>query len=306
MNYRYLVVPLVVVVLAGCKVEIKVPEGGSIISSTGIYGCAEFETCTLDIDHIYFTEDLTAVPKQGYEFRWWRKGDGSFCGGNRDTKCALTTDDFPDYPSLFSLLSTDRVFTLTPVFVYGNTLLVPPQTNRKWTATSNHSAVNYSVYGDTAAAVYNSLKSDDNPLEFNSGEGFKPDGYAQWKYTYNYWYDISANGKTCTVTRIEIEFNFTTTLPRLADLEKKSEYLKSKWTAYQEGLTEHEAGHQLIFRDITKTVPEALNSVGPQPCGELNETLSQAATAAWKPMAQASEDYDIETNHGGYTIPSLF
>ncbi len=143
-------------------------------------------------------------------------------------------------------------------------------------------------------------------MEFNYAGGFKPSGLAQSGFNYTYWYNTSVDGKMCTVTRIEIEFNFVTTLPQLVGLEEKSEALKSKWIAFHDGLTEHEAGHQVIYRDMTTAVPEALSNVGPQPCGELKETLSQAAKAAWEPIAQASKDYDVETDHGRYTIPSLF
>ena len=76
--------------LTACKIEVSVPEGGTVVSSTGIYGCTSGEMCIIDVDHIYLQEHFTAVPQAGYEFAGWQKTRGGLCGGN-DSLCNLVT-----------------------------------------------------------------------------------------------------------------------------------------------------------------------------------------------------------------------
>lgn len=74
---------------------------------------------------------------------------------------------------------------------------------------------------------------------------------------------------------------------------------------YQAGLTDHEARHQEIFRQLMRDVPAAMNRVGEVACSDLSDRLERAANTASMRVQQVSENYDVETNHGGYTTPPL-
>lgn len=342
-------------VLTGCKIEISVPEGGAVVSSTDLYGCASGEMCTIDVDHIYFQEHFTAVPEAGYEFAGWQKTRGGFCGG-KDSLCNLSTKKFTPHPALMALLGVDTVFTMNPVFV--KTGDVTPPSEPVWKVRSNHVAVNYLVEGDTVDQWIREMEGmherwdmgEMNPLQGmsgdggmgmpgdpdmsddsgihegiegehgmrdaqemlgKSGDGIRTDsdsgvyGQSNWRYVYNYSYEADAGNVMCQVVSGEIELQFETAMPQVANLQDKSKQLQGIWAPYHAGLTAHEAGHQEIFRKLAKQLPDAFARVGESACSNLHNKLESAANNVSKRIQQMSEDYDVETNHGGFTTPSL-
>lgn len=59
--------------LSGCKVQITVPEGGRVESTSGAYVCESGEACTIDVVDVFFDEIFQAQPAPGYEFVSWRQ-----------------------------------------------------------------------------------------------------------------------------------------------------------------------------------------------------------------------------------------
>lgn len=368
-------------VLAGCKIEISVPEGGAVVSSTGLYGCVAGEMCTIDVNHTYFQEHFTAVPKAGYEFAGWQKTQGGFCGGS-DSRCNLTTTTFTPHPGLMALLDAGTVFTMNPVFV--KTGGATPPSEPVWKVRSNHIAVNYLVEGDTVDQWMREMQGMHerwemegmNPIQgMRAGQGMPGDdgmgmpgddsmgmpgddgmgmpgdpnmsddsgmymggqgehgmrdtqemlgmpgdggphgirtdsdsgvyGQSNWSYVYNYQYKADAKNDMCQVVSGEIELQFETGMPQVANLEDKSEQLQESWAPYHAGLTAHEAGHQKIFRRLGQDLSAAFSRVGEVSCSDLSNKLERVANRVSMRIQQMSEDYDVETNHGGFTTPSL-
>jgi predicted secreted Zn-dependent protease len=361
LNGKLVILMLAASVLTGCKIEISVPGGGAVVSSTGLYGCASGEMCTIDVDHIYFQEHFTAVPQAGYEFTGWQKTRGGFCGGT-DSLCNLTTTTFTPHPALMALLGVDTVFTMNPVFV--KTGDATPPSEPVWKVRSNHVAVNYLVEGDTVDQWMREMEGmherwdmgEMNPLQGMqadqgmsgdggmgmpgdpdmsddygmhegiqgehgmrdaqemlgmSGDGIRTDsdsgvyGQSNWSYVYNYSYEADAGNVMCQVVSGEIELQFETAMPQVANLQDKSKQLQGSWAPYHAGLTAHEAGHQEIFRRLAKQLPVAFARVGEFACSNLHNKLERVANNVSKRIQQMSEDYDVETNHGGFTTPSL-
>tara|TARA_R110001599_G_scaffold289553_1_gene492495 strand:- start:671 stop:1729 length:1059 start_codon:yes stop_codon:yes gene_type:complete len=344
-------------VLTGCKIEISVPEGGAVVSSTGLYGCTAGEICTIDVDHTYFQEQFTAVPQAGYEFSGWEKTRGGFCGGT-DSLCNLTTTNFAPHPDFMALLDTGTVFSMDPVFVKtGDTT---PPSEPIWKVRSNHVTVNYLVVGDTVDQWMREMQGlherwetegmnpiqgmqahqdipDDPDISDDSGmrmefqgehgmrdaqemlgvpgdgspHGVRTDsdsgvyGQSNWNYVYNYQYKADAKNELCRVVSGEIELQFETGMPQVANLEDKSELLQGSWALYHAGLTAHEAGHQKIFRRLGQELSRAFSRVGEAACNDLSNKLERVADSVSMRIQQMSEDYDVETNHGGFTTPSL-
>ncbi|MDX2476543.1 MAG: hypothetical protein QNL05_04185 [Gammaproteobacteria bacterium] len=108
----------VVITLAGCKLQITVPTGGSVTSSSGSNDCAEGKTCTIDVSDLFFDDTFTAKAKSGYEFVNWKKKQRSFCGAGaaRFTPCRLFTSLWEGKPEFEKFLDQDDVFFLEPVF----------------------------------------------------------------------------------------------------------------------------------------------------------------------------------------------
>lgn len=380
LNGKLVTLVIAASVLTGCKVEISVPEGGAVVSSTGLYGCVAGEMCTIDVDHTYFQEHFTAVPQAGYEFAGWQKTRGGFCGGT-DSRCDLTTETFTPHPGLMALLDGDTVFTMNPVFVKTGGVTSPSKP--VWKVRSNHMAVNYPVEGDTADQWMREMQgmherwemegmspmegmregrgmpgddrmgmsgddsmgrpgdgmgmpgdpgmSDDSGMSMGGqGEhgmrdaqemlgmpgdggshGIRTDadsgvyGQSNWSYAYNYEYKADAKNDMCQVVSGEIELQFETGMPQVANLEDKSRQLQGSWAPYHAGLTAHEAGHQEIFRKLAQQLPDAFARVGETACSDLDNRLERVANRVSMRIQQMSEDYDVETNHGGFTTPAL-
>jgi hypothetical protein len=105
------------VALPGCKLEIKVPQGGTVVSSDGAYICEAGKTCVIDVVDIFFDQTFIAVPDHGYSFNIWKEKDGSFCGGET-TQCRLSTAVFEGSSALQSILESDETFLLEPRFLF--------------------------------------------------------------------------------------------------------------------------------------------------------------------------------------------
>lgn len=68
--------------LSACKIIQVVPEGGEIISRTGLNDCESGQTCEIDVPNgEVFSDSFIAVPAAGYQFRGWKKADRYLCGG---------------------------------------------------------------------------------------------------------------------------------------------------------------------------------------------------------------------------------
>lgn len=105
------------IALPACKLEIRVPQGGTVVSSDGAYICEAGQTCLIDVVDIFFDETFIAEPAHGYSFSRWKEKDGYLCGGET-TKCRLFTSSFEGNPALQSILESDATFLLEPRFVW--------------------------------------------------------------------------------------------------------------------------------------------------------------------------------------------
>jgi hypothetical protein len=93
-------------VIAGCKLQTIMQPGGHVISESG------------NFSDVFFDETFRAVPDPGYTFVGWRQRLRGFCG-DRNAPCRLTTTGFTN-TDLMSMLDTDTVFYLQPIFARPN------------------------------------------------------------------------------------------------------------------------------------------------------------------------------------------
>ena len=70
-SFRILLIILVCSLTVACKIEIVVPEGGSVRSDSGAYICSSDQKCTVDVVDAFFQETFRAIPDEGYEFTNW-------------------------------------------------------------------------------------------------------------------------------------------------------------------------------------------------------------------------------------------
>lgn len=114
--YKILVTLALSVVITGCKLTVIVGEGGTVESASTTRNCAAGSTCEFEVSEANFTETFTAVPLPGYKFKGWQSGAGFLCWNNKGPTCALSNTVFKDVPAIQSILKSDAVFSVRPVF----------------------------------------------------------------------------------------------------------------------------------------------------------------------------------------------
>lgn len=226
--------------LVGCKVEIKVPEGGMVEGWT-LHGCGEAQTCTIDVDHMKFFDYFTAVPNDTHRFVRWKKAEGYFCGGKTES-CELSTFKFGGTALVDWLYADEITFYLEPIFEpkyagYQNRISQNIEINVEYTQ------VNYPIDGTDRHTWWEGSQGPNNPLEY-SDEGEKYLGNAQWRsdrssYSYNY------SGGYCQMTGYAKNFYMKVTLPAP---EYPLGYESTEAHEYYWDITMHEGAHTRIYR----------------------------------------------------------
>ncbi len=104
-----------VLLLAGCKLEIRVPYGGQVVSTDGAYLCRSGQTCVIDVVDLFFDQTFVAEPDEGFSFLRWEDRDRHQCAGET-TPCSLSTAEFEGHEMLQAILESDETFILQPRF----------------------------------------------------------------------------------------------------------------------------------------------------------------------------------------------
>jgi hypothetical protein len=99
-------------ICVGCKIQIEVPEGATVVSSSGSYACYSGETCIIDVKTADFFEDFEVVADPGYTFLWWQGGKDSLC--SYAYNCRLSTNGFDGNQLLLDKLASGKTFYLRP------------------------------------------------------------------------------------------------------------------------------------------------------------------------------------------------
>jgi predicted secreted Zn-dependent protease len=282
---------LACLLLMGNKIVIAVPEGGAVVSSSGLVACSAREHCTIDTSEYVFAETFTAVPEPGYEFIGWGEGVGAVCGGSRDPDCAeLDVDvDFDSHDTSDRIdLATKR--NLQPRFS-------PLESSdsasaQRISVSSFHRTRNYQVRGDTEREIWSQLHGASNPLDKNKVTGAKPAGYTSFGYTYSYQAGYEPHSSHCRVESGSFEFSFETILPQFAITEETNELLKIRWQHFQREILEHEVGHVELYRQLVKTLPEAMTELRSVPCGELSNSVKLAIEHVVDRVKKSNVEYD--------------
>lgn len=283
------------VLLMGSKIIIRVPEGGSVTSSSGLYACSAGETCTIDVDPGQFTETFTAQADPGFEFSGWRGGANALCPGSVSVDCdQLDTGGF----SAGGL----GTVSLTPGFASraaASVESIPPVRIH-----SHHRTRYFDVSGANQEQVWQQLRGAANPLAGRYGDGTVL-GHADFHYRYEYQPTYGSRASACRIASAELEFGFETVLPRLRTNAGTEAQLARHWPGFQAAITEHEAGHHAIYRQLVTGIPDILQSLGEVPCEELAQTVQLAVAGLVEQVRQRSRDYDAAHGSGDYLAASF-
>jgi predicted secreted Zn-dependent protease len=292
------------VLLMGSKLIIHVPEGGAVVSSSGLFACGAGESCTIDINEHHFAETFTAVADAGYTFNRWETGTGAICSGSLNTQCdELDNDSFGGFDRGTTASRSGDALSLTPSF--SGSEYSDSAASLKFTVKSYQSTRYYAVRGNTRDEIWYQLTGSANPLPVDRDAGIKPLGHASFRYEYDYQSEYAGNSSSCRVRTGNFDFRFETVLPRLAVRDSARSELGARWSALEDLVTEHEAGHHAIYRQLVNRLPTALQEIGVAPCSELDHRVSQAVAHAVDDIRRASADYDEYHSDESYAITSL-
>ena len=286
------------VLLMGSKLIIRVPEGGSVISSSGLVACAAGETCTVDVNDRSFAETFTAVAADGYVFRGWTGGDAAVCGGTLVADCTeLDSGRLSDFGIDATAPGSGGVRTLLPAFEDQGAAAARPQP--RFSVHSFYTTRYYPVGGSTDEELWSQLQGAANPLSVEHRAGIRPLGNASFEYRYDYQGGYADNAASCRVESGKLEFRFATVLPELAAPVQPGAEVQQRWLSLQAHISEHEAGHHEIYRQLVTQLPQAMTELGAVPCSELDERVRVAVDTAVDGIRQASAEYD--DHHSGET-----
>jgi hypothetical protein len=109
------IVALSVCVLTGCPLDVIVPPGGNVTSSSTTRDCSSGNTCRFEID-MNFNETFTAVPEPGHEFRWWESGEQLLCGGSTEPVCTISMVPLQGNLDVEKLVASSALGKVQPVF----------------------------------------------------------------------------------------------------------------------------------------------------------------------------------------------
>jgi hypothetical protein len=107
---------LVLLSLAGCRIQISAPDGGVVTNQAGNLACGGADVCSVEVDDYGFHETYIANPDQGQLFAGWETGDRRLCGG-RLNACTLDASLTAGIPALAALVESDEEFYLSPKFL---------------------------------------------------------------------------------------------------------------------------------------------------------------------------------------------
>ncbi|MEM1111856.1 MAG: DNRLRE domain-containing protein [Pseudomonadota bacterium] len=100
-----------VMMISGCRVDLVAPEGVTIRSESGAFDCVGPDTCSIDVNDLFFDETFSIETNEGGAFANWKRRSRGFCGG-QTVACRLFTADFAGNDLLLGFLESDEVFFL--------------------------------------------------------------------------------------------------------------------------------------------------------------------------------------------------
>lgn len=300
---RAAVVLGVSILLMGSKLVIVVPDGGAVVSSSGLVTCSARETCTVDTSEYPFAETFTAVAEPGYEFTAWGDGASAVCAGGQNPDCSeLDHDAFSSIPDSGALNDSAGTLTLRPGFSAQEPKEAGPAP--RISVSSYHRTRNYLINGNTREEVWQQLHGNSNPLVMDHKTGRKPTGYTRVGFKYLYQGAYEPNGSSCNVASGNFEFSFETVLPYLAMTDETDEALKVRWKHFHTEIVEHEARHIALYRQLLTQLPETLLEISGVPCSELRSRVRMAIENAVDVVKESNHDYDRNEERNVY-IASL-
>ncbi|MEM6606739.1 MAG: hypothetical protein AAF671_13325, partial [Pseudomonadota bacterium] len=99
------------IAVSACRIDIIAPEGATVRSESGAFSCVGPNTCTIEVNDLFFDETFSVETTNGNVFTGWTRRNRGLCGGRADP-CRLFTSGFEGNEILLGFLESDETFFL--------------------------------------------------------------------------------------------------------------------------------------------------------------------------------------------------
>ncbi len=132
-----------------------------------------------------------------------------------------------------------------------------------------------------------------------------PKGFAGYTASsIRYSYSTTEVGPSCRITKLDIDYTLTYTMPRWENSEAADPALQQWWKQYHDALWEHERNHGRIADQRYSKVQSKLSALGRRPtCAEFEPLVRQEYTEIALEFAAKQAQYDQITQHGRTEMP---
>jgi hypothetical protein len=103
--------------LSGCKIAVMVVEGGTVQTDYW-FGptCSEGTICIQQINDTNYASNFTAIPKPGWRFVQWNKGDNFLCSNSTLATCEVSNVFLAGNALAEAIVASPKTYYLMPVF----------------------------------------------------------------------------------------------------------------------------------------------------------------------------------------------
>ncbi|OSM06923.1 hypothetical protein MAIT1_00193 [Magnetofaba australis IT-1] len=152
----------------------------------------------------------------------------------------------------------------------------------------------YAVQGVTPEQIQQSLSAKRRAVT-----GDDNDAITKWQAHWHYKDDGGAKDGRCRITRVDIDYRATITMPQWVNAQSASEQTQQMWRRFFDALMRHELNHVRLGRIATQAMHKKLLELPPaSDCAELKRQVNATAKAFIDKTNQVSDRYDATTQHG--------
>jgi predicted secreted Zn-dependent protease len=128
-------------------------------------------------------------------------------------------------------------------------------------------------------------------------DGKKYDSITRWRISWDYAYNLTAQGCVADSFRTTVEINYR--FPRWVQTDAAPPLLVESWDTYLKNLQLHEQGHRDIAVTAAGELSQTVADLPPYPlCSDLDLSIRRIFRGRTEKLNADSKAYDTATNHG--------
>lgn len=151
----------------------------------------------------------------------------------------------------------------------------------------------YPVTGNTARQLLDAMNARARPDPVSGKPTYgRTDSHVSWRYRTE-----SRDGRRCKLRSADVKLAIVITLPQWEPAGAPPA-LQAKWQDFHAALTAHELQHRALALQAAREIRDMLKDLPAADCKALNAEVERLAAPVMQRLADASRDYDVDTQHG--------